>query len=73
MLALVGGCIRGMKLTSDQLNAAEPGIYPAVDDAQVFDVAMLLAATVLEAHPDYRDTKTFDEVADMAAKWCATI
>lgn len=63
---LVCGALRGMKQASDDLNEASPGTYPLVDDSDMFDVATLLAATLIEASPQYQDEKRFGKAADMA-------
>ena len=66
LLTLVGGSIRGMKNAWDDLNRSTPGVYPSVDDAVMFDVACMLAGTVIEASPEYEDPKRFAKGADMA-------
>jgi hypothetical protein len=65
VMALVAGCLRGMSQARAGLEASSPGTYPDVDDARMLDVAVLLASSVIEAHPDYRDAKRFGKAADM--------
>lgn len=65
MHSLVGGAINGMWQVGSGFDAQEPGKYPPIDDAMLVEVAALLAATALEANPDYRASSTFDGVATM--------
>lgn len=63
--SLVAGSIRGMKHVSEELEEMSPGVFPPVDDAHMLDVAVLLAATLMEANPEYTDAKRFGKGADM--------
>lgn len=60
LLALVGASIRGMQQTAQEAN------FPPIDDAIIFDVACILAATLIEASPEFADAKRFGKAADMA-------
>lgn len=64
--SLVTGSIHGMWRIAADFSGREPNRYPAVDDPVMFDVAILLAATVIEANPEYRDAKRFGVGADVA-------
>ena len=64
--SLVTGSIHGMWRIANDFTDREPGKYPQIDDAVMFDVAMLLAATVIEGNVEFRDAKRFGRGADIA-------
>lgn len=64
--SLVTGSIHGMWLLANDFAEKEPGKYPPLDDSVMFDVAVLLAATIVEGNPDYRNAAAFDQSGDMA-------
>lgn len=68
MNGLVVGCIGGMKQVSESLNASTPGVFPPVDDGHMFDAAVLLLASLIDANPDYADSKQFGKAADTVRK-----
>lgn len=63
---LVSGAIRGIQDARGRLEEEEPGRFPGLNDSTLFDVAALLSATLLDAHPDYADSKRFGKGADKA-------
>lgn len=64
--SLVTGSIHGMWRIAADFSEREPDKYPMIDDPVMFDVAILLAATVIEGNPEYLDEKRFGKGADIA-------
>jgi hypothetical protein len=64
--SLVTGSIHGMWRIASDFSDREPVKYPQLDDAVMFDVAMLLAATVIEGNIEFQDAKRFGRGADIA-------
>lgn len=63
---LTSGAIRGIQEAAGKLDASEPGKFPHLTDSILFEVATVLSATLLDAHPDYADSKRFGKAADKA-------
>lgn len=66
LTTLVSGSLRGIKQAWDALNEAHPGEFPQIDDAIMFDVACMLAGTLIEASPEFADSRRFGKAADIA-------
>lgn len=66
LYSLVTGSIHGMWRIAADFSEREPDKYPMIDDPVMFEVAMLLAATVIEGNPEFLDPKRFGKGADIA-------
>lgn len=64
--SLVTGAIHGAWRIASDFGEREPYKYPSIDDSILFDVAILLAAAVIDANPAYRDADRFGDGADLA-------
>lgn len=67
LMHMVSGGIQGMHQGAAQLHEQNPAI-PEIDDAMIFDAALMLAATVIEANPEYADSRRFDQAAEMVRR-----
>lgn len=63
--SLVTGSIHGVWRIASDFSDREPEKYPSIDDSILFDVAILLAATVIEGNAGYRDAARFSDGADL--------